>query len=137
MGAVTIIVDDAESILLQQRYHPHGAWGLPGGLMELGEVIEDTARREVYEETGLTIEELDFVGILSDQDNFVELPNGDQFCAVTVAYTTRVFKGSLNFNDSESLDYRFVDLSGFQGQIVKSHRRIIDMYWDKFRARAC
>ncbi len=45
----------------KKRYE--GGWGLPGGLMELGESLEDTAKREVFEETGLRIANLQFLGI--------------------------------------------------------------------------
>lgn len=49
-GAVAIILNDQNEVLLQHRID--GGWGLPGGLMELGESLEETARREVKEETG-------------------------------------------------------------------------------------
>lgn len=130
VGAVTIIVDDRERILLQKRRHPYGVWGLPGGLMELGESVEDTARREVFEETGLTIGELELVTVLSGPENFVKAANGDEFYVVTVVYTTRQFQGALRVNDNESLRVEFVDVSTFQGEIVKSHRRILDVYFD-------
>ena len=55
VGSVVIITDSAGRMLLQQRRYPYGVWGLPGGLMELGESVEDTTRREVHEETGLRI----------------------------------------------------------------------------------
>jgi 8-oxo-dGTP pyrophosphatase MutT (NUDIX family) len=42
VGSVTIIVDDMGRLLLQQRKEPRRAWGITGGLMELGESTEDT-----------------------------------------------------------------------------------------------
>jgi 8-oxo-dGTP diphosphatase len=55
---VGVIVMRAGRLLLGQRIGSHGAgtWALPGGHLEFGESIEDCARREVHEETGLDIE---------------------------------------------------------------------------------
>lgn len=54
--------------------------------MELGESMEDTARREVFEETGLCLGELKLIDIFSGSDNFVTAQNGDEFYCVTAAY---------------------------------------------------
>jgi len=53
-----------DKILLVKRGKPpaKGEWSLPGGAQELGETIEETARREVREETGCEIGELTFLG---------------------------------------------------------------------------
>lgn len=55
-GSVVIIVSAHNEILLQKRHN--GNWGLPGGLMDLGESFEDVAKREVLEETGLVVKNL-------------------------------------------------------------------------------
>lgn len=74
-GACVMIFDESGRLLLQQR-QDNGLWGLPSGLMELGEKIEDTARREVWEETGLKLGKLEFFGVYSGRERFADLPNG-------------------------------------------------------------
>jgi len=44
-GSVVIILNDHNEVLLQKRLD--GSWGLPGGLMDLGESFEEVAKREV------------------------------------------------------------------------------------------
>jgi ADP-ribose pyrophosphatase YjhB (NUDIX family) len=45
LGAVTLVLNE-ENHLLMMRRTDSGHWGIPGGAVELGEVIEDAARRE-------------------------------------------------------------------------------------------
>ena len=129
VGAVVIILDDKLRILLQQRKTTsYGMWGLPGGLMELGESTEDTARREVLEETGLIIGKLNLIDIFSGPENFLKVPNGDEFYSVTVAYYTSEVRGDLVIDDSESLGFDFVDVNELPENIVKSHRKMINKF---------
>lgn len=62
---VGAIVRDGDRILLVQRGRPpqSGRWSLPGGLVELGERLEDAVRREVQEETGLEVEVVSLAGV--------------------------------------------------------------------------
>jgi len=57
-----VIVDDDGRALLVQRLDNHH-WEPPGGVLELGESIDDGLRREVREETGLDIEPTMLTGV--------------------------------------------------------------------------
>lgn len=69
IGATIIVYNEKNEILLNRRTDT-GTWGIPGGAMEPGEVAEKTARRELYEETGLEVEDLKLIDVLSGQEYF-------------------------------------------------------------------
>jgi 8-oxo-dGTP diphosphatase len=59
---VAVIVRKQDCVLLGQRKNAHGegTWAFPGGHLEYGESIMDCAQREVFEETGVQIKNLQF-----------------------------------------------------------------------------
>lgn len=61
---VGVILLKGEQVLLVRRANPPGAgkWSLPGGKQELGETAEQTAQRELREETGLNCADLRLAG---------------------------------------------------------------------------
>ena len=133
VGAVVVIAD-SNRILLQKRTYPNGVWGLPGGLMELSESAEDTAIREVYEETGLTVSGLKLFHVSSGPKNYCVAENGDEFFVVTIAYYTGDFSGTIINNKEESLELRFFEMDELPDQLVKSHKLILGKYLDMMSA---
>lgn len=67
VGIGVIVVKDGK-FLLQKRTgsHGEGTWSLPGGHLEFGESFEDTAKREVKEETNLDIQNIQFAAVTND-----------------------------------------------------------------------
>ncbi|NPV61808.1 MAG: NUDIX hydrolase [Methanotrichaceae archaeon] len=66
--AADAVILYAEGLVLIRRDNPpfEGCYALPGGFVEVGETVEEAAKREAREETGLDIELLGLVGIYSD-----------------------------------------------------------------------
>jgi 8-oxo-dGTP diphosphatase len=64
VGVGGIIIADGR-VLLVKRGHPPlaGEWSIPGGMLEVGERVREAAVREVLEETGLTVETADLLGV--------------------------------------------------------------------------
>jgi ADP-ribose pyrophosphatase YjhB (NUDIX family) len=63
VGIGVILLRGTEVLLIRRGKAPErGAWALPGGSQELGETVEQAARRELREETGLECDELTLVG---------------------------------------------------------------------------
>jgi mutator protein MutT len=57
VGVGAVIVHDGKVVLIRRRYEPlKGHWSLPGGMVEVGETLEDALAREMLEETGLVVD---------------------------------------------------------------------------------
>lgn len=91
-GASVILENDRGEILLQQR-SDDGTWGYPGGAVELYERVEDAARRELEEETGLVAEDLTLLGVFSGPELAHTYPNGDQVSNIDHVYLCRRWRG--------------------------------------------
>jgi 8-oxo-dGTP diphosphatase len=64
VGVGAIIIEE-DRVLLVKRGHPPlaGEWSIPGGVLEVGETLREAAVREALEETGLTVETLELLGV--------------------------------------------------------------------------
>ena len=105
--AAGVLLVNARGDLLLQRRSDDGLWGIPGGGMEIGESTEEAARREVREETGLTVGALTLFGVFSGGALCHEYPNGDQAAIVSVVYRADGAEGDLRADGDEGLELRF------------------------------
>ncbi|AWP30755.1 NUDIX hydrolase [Paenibacillus sp. Cedars] len=135
VGSVVLIKNNCNQVLLQKRKYPAGSWAIPGGLMELGESVEETAKREIKEETNLSIDNLQLINVYSGRDNYIKQPNGDEFYVVVNAFYTEHFVGEMIINRSESLDFEFIDINDIPDNLAKSHRPIISDFINKFMTK--
>ena len=64
VGVGAIIIENAR-VLLVKRAHPplQAQWSIPGGVLEVGELVREAAIREAREETGLIVEPGDLLGV--------------------------------------------------------------------------
>jgi len=64
-GVGAIIFRETEVLLVKRGHAPAmGKWSIPGGLVELGEDLDTSIRREVMEEVGLEVKVIDLVAAL-------------------------------------------------------------------------
>ena len=75
------IRNDNGEILLQKRKDKN-VWGFPGGAIEIGESAQETAIREIKEETGLDVFPKKMIGVYTGY--FDEYPNGDKAQVISI-----------------------------------------------------
>jgi 8-oxo-dGTP pyrophosphatase MutT (NUDIX family) len=132
-GATVLIVNNRGQLLMLLRTD-NLCWGLPGGMMELGESIEETAKREVKEETGLEVSDLELFGVYSGKDLYYIYPKGDEVQNISVAFISHVDTPPV-LDSREHSDYKFCDLSSMPENVSAPIKPILNDFVEKFKER--
>ncbi|RPF54810.1 NUDIX hydrolase [Abyssicoccus albus] len=129
-GSIVIILNNKGQVLLQERADGDQKYGLPGGLMELYESAEETAVREVKEETGLHIyeSELNLINVHTGKDWVVKLDNEDVFQPVSIVYYTTKYDGELTIDHNETKSLKFFHRDELPNHMVLSQRKYIEQF---------
>ena len=126
VGAAVLIVDTDGRLLLLKR-SDNDCWGIPGGAVEPGEVVEAAARRETREETALELGSVSLFGIFSGPEQFYVYPNGDETHNVIIVYLSREPHGQVRINDEHS-DWRWFAPADIPDDISPPIRPVIAQF---------
>ena len=93
IGVGAIIVENGR-VLLAKRGHPPlaGEWSIPGGVLEVGELLREAAIREAKEETGLTVEAGEILGVF---DRLIRTGDRVQYHYVLIDFLCRRVDGEV------------------------------------------
>lgn len=111
--------ENGRFLLLRHRHWVPDGWGLPGGIVEKAETLEDAFSREVFEETGLKISHIELIEIVSGFHMRMEVYfrsklKGDK--------SKHIFK----LQDQEILEARFFDFQTLPQNLLSMHRDLIE-----------
>lgn len=115
-------------VLVRRRNDPPG-WALPGGFVDYGESLEQAARREALEETGLHVELRELLGLWSDPERD---PRLHTITAVFVAVTDS--PEALCGGDDAS-EARFFALQALPRPLAFDHGLIIEDFKTRLAGR--
>ena len=109
ISARGIIENDVGEILLVKR-SDNGLWVMPAGSIELEESILDCLKREVWEETGLTVESATPIAIKSEPRFSFVTSYGDPYQMFSMVFIVDKWSGELLSETDETVDARFFSL---------------------------
>lgn len=102
-----VIIENAAGEILLQKRRDNGCWALIGGAMEMGETFEEAAKREVKEESGLSLGKLEIFKLCSGRDCIIEYPNGDVTFGPGIIFLTKEYEGEIEGDPEEVIEHRF------------------------------
>lgn len=97
--AASAVVTDSRGHILLHRRRDNQLWALPGGKMEVGESISDTAVREVIEESGYEVQPTYVIGVYSDPKHVFSYDDGEVRQEFSVCIHCRLVGGGLRVSD--------------------------------------
>jgi ADP-ribose pyrophosphatase YjhB (NUDIX family) len=118
------LFNEHQHVLLVKR-KDNELWAMPGGFMELGEQVHDAICREVYEETGLSVNILRLSGVYSHPKDSIYLHLGPQYHVVALVCVGTVVGGRF-LENPETSAIQWFPISDLPHLLPGHHHRILD-----------
>ena len=128
-----VIIENEKGEILLQKRRDNGCWAILGGSMEIGEKFTEVVKREVYEEAGIEIGELELFGIYSGEDRIIVYPNGDICCGTGIVFRTTVYSGEIQNNTEEAIEHRFFAKTSLPENMNQYDKRCITDWTKDFK----
>jgi len=126
-GVRAIIFNDNGEVLLQRRTDMN-RWGLPSGAVELDETAFDALRREVLEETKLTVKAAEPMALHSGPSQRFQYPNGDMVQGFAITFIVRDWTGQPKADGIEGSELRFWPCDALPPDMVQIHNQTLREY---------
>ena len=123
--AVVILFNEENKVLFEVR-SDDGYFDFPGGSVDMGEEVIETAKRELYEETGLIADELELFDVYSGPITKYTYFNQDVIYGVDTFYVCRKYHGELKPQKEEVKSLMFLDVNGINGKLSPRNKKVIE-----------
>ena len=120
-----VIIHKNGKILLQKRRDSE-LWADHGGCVEIGETLEEAAKRELFEETGLTANSLEFFNIYSGKEMLYTYPNGDKVYLIISFWICEDFSGDIKIDLNEVVELKWFNIDEMPNEIVPTVKKPIN-----------
>jgi 8-oxo-dGTP pyrophosphatase MutT (NUDIX family) len=130
VGAAVLVLDEHHRLLMLKR-SDNECWGIPGGATEPGEVIEEAAIRETFEETSLEVRGMSRFGAFSGPELYYKYPNGDEVYNVSIVYLSQDWRGTVRLN-GEHREWKWFAASVIPDDVSPPIRPVLE----EFKRRA-
>ena len=132
VGVGALVLKSGKLLLVKRGAKPgQDKWSIPGGLVELGERVQEAVVREVKEECGLDIEVERLVDVF---DSITRDGKGRiQYQFVVVNFLAKI-KGGILKNADDVLEVRWVRLNKVERyDLTKSFRAFFEKHYEKLK----
>lgn len=129
VGCSAVLFDESREKILLTRRSDNGRWCLPGGQMERGESLSETAIREVEEETGLQVQIKRLIGVYSTPHRLLEYADGNRYQLVSCSFEVGLLGGTLTLSN-ETTEFGYFSAAEIAEMDVMDHHieRIEDAF---------
>ena len=120
MVGAAVLVLDRENRLLMMKRSDIERWGIPGGAMELGEVVENAARREAL------------FGVFSGPELYYKYPSGDEVYNVSIVYMSHDWRGEITLNHEHS-EWKWFAASDIPENVSPPIKPVLEQFRTAFK----
>ena len=125
IGTGVLILRDAKILLgLRTGKHGNGCWSAPGGKVEIGEKVRDSAKRDVLEEVNLTVTDMEPLCVSYDLHDL-----GDE-AIITIGFVATQYSGEVVNNEPDKFaEWNWFDPHNLPSPIFKPTKSLLFAFW--------